>query len=103
MRVHRIIDQRPRRSLIQLLRQLLHALPRNQQRRPDDENNRSAEQKLALGSEGDVELADLFEHFPKSGAQATRARALRAYDRGVILIGWVMSSTFPGNRSMCRP
>ena len=36
-------------ALVELLGQLLHALPRHEQRRRDDQHHRRAEQDLALG------------------------------------------------------
>jgi len=41
-------DERTGGLLVQLVGQLLHALPRHEQRRADDQHGRSAEQQLAL-------------------------------------------------------
>ncbi|MGC4033411.1 MAG: hypothetical protein QM754_17115 [Tepidisphaeraceae bacterium] len=46
------------RAFVRLLTERFHALPRYEQRRPDDQHHRHAEQKLAFGGERDFEPTD---------------------------------------------
>src|SRR5688572_13604912 len=57
-----VVRQRGGGLLVEFPGQLLHPLPRHQQRRRDNEHHRGAEQNLALGGEGDFEPSNPSKH-----------------------------------------
>jgi len=58
----RIVGQGVGRLVVELFHQLLDALPRDEQRRADDQYDGSAEKQLAFGGEREAKLTDLPEH-----------------------------------------
>jgi hypothetical protein len=59
--LNELLGQRGGGGLVELGRELVHPLPRHEERRRDDQHDRRPEQELAFGRQGDAKLANPFE------------------------------------------
>jgi hypothetical protein len=82
-------------ALVDLLGELLHALEGDEQGGGDDEDDGRAEEELALGGQGDLELAEAAEHrgggFYRVGGGVPVGFVLRRRVGGGR-VGWVLGA-----------